>query len=120
MHIFANDAVRLRRGPRDIAGNLRIMMRHSLGPEAERGWVCIARLHREPRPIDAAPVQARRSSGFQPAAAQAQFLQRLPEQDRVWFPGTSGGVLLFAAMNQSVEKGSGGDDDSVRTYSAAI
>ena len=113
VHVLADDAVGFGRGPRNVAGNLRVVMRHALGAEAEGSGVGIARLHREARPVDGASVKARRRSGLQPAAAQAELLQSLAEQNCVGFAGASGGILLLAAVDQSVEKSAGGDDDGL-------
>ena len=38
VHVFANDAVSLRRGAGDVAGHLRVVMRDALGAKAERAW----------------------------------------------------------------------------------
>jgi transcriptional antiterminator Rof (Rho-off) len=99
---------------------LRVVMRHALGPEAEGRRVGVARLQREARPVDRASIKPRRRSRLQTAAAQAELLQRLAEQNCVRFPGTSGRILLLAAVDQSVEKSAGGDDYSLRADRAAI
>src|SRR5277367_4798628 len=95
-------------------------MRHPLGAETERSRVGVARLLGEARPVDGASVEARRGSGLEPAAAQAQFLQRFSEQNRIWFAGAPSRILLLAAVNQPVEKSSGGDDHGLRADSAAV
>src|SRR5260370_15571315 len=120
MNILANNAVRFRRGPRDITGNLRVVVRHLLGAEAERSGVGIARLLREAGPVNGASIKARRRAGLEAAAAQAEFLQRLSQQNRVRLARTSGRILLLAAMNQSIEKSSGGDNHSLRGHGAPV
>ena len=112
--------MRLRRGPRNIAGNLRVVVSDALGAEAERGGINITRLHRESRPVDGAPVKARRSARLEPATAQAEILQRLAQQNGIRLPGTPRRILLLSAVNQSVEKSSGGDDDRLRAHDAAV
>src|ERR1019366_2558033 len=102
------------------AGNLRVVVRHALGAEAEGRGVGIARLHREAGPVDSASVKARGRSRLEPAAAQPQLLQPLPKQNRSGFAGAPGGILLLAAVNQAVEEGSGGDDHSLRAHGAAV
>src|SRR5436305_6220309 len=97
--------------PCDIAGHLRVMMRHALPPEPEGRRILIARLHRKARPVNAAPVKAWRSSSLQPASAQPQILQRFTQQHRVRLTRTSRRILLLAAMNEAIEKSACGDDD---------
>ena len=41
MHVFADDAMSLGRGPGDVARHLRIMVRDALGAEAERGGIIV-------------------------------------------------------------------------------
>ena len=89
-------------------------MRHALGAEAERSGVGIARLLREAGPVNGASIKARRRSRLQPASAQAEFLQRLSQQNRVRLARTSGRILLLATMNQSVEESASRDDYSLR------
>jgi len=74
MHVFADDALRFRRGPGDVARDLRIMMRDTLGAEAERSGIGIAGLKLELRPVDGAAIEAWRCAGFQSSAAQAELL----------------------------------------------
>src|SRR5258708_32088706 len=120
MNVLANDAVCLRCSPRDVAGNLRVVMCHSLGPKTEGRGIVVSRLLRETRPIDGAPIEARRRSGLEPASAQPEVLQRLSEQNRIRFPRTSRRILLFPTVNQTIEKSPGGDDDSLRADGAAV
>ena len=114
MDVFADDAVRLRRGPGDVAGHLRIVVRDALGAEAERGGIGVAGLHLKARPVDGAAVEARRRAGLEAASAQAELLQGFAEQDGGGFAGASGGILLLAAVDQAVEEGAGRDDDGLR------
>src|SRR5207237_2755954 len=71
-------------------------------------------------PIDGASIETGRGAGLQAATAQAEFLQRFSEQDGGGFAGASGGILLFAAMDEPVEKCAGGDDDSIGADGAAV
>src|SRR5208282_5721445 len=100
-----------RRSPRDVTRNLRIMMGHAPGAEAEWCRVSIARLKNKARPVDRASVKPRRRACLQPASAQAKLFERLAKQNCVWFAGASGRILLLAAVNQAVEKCARGDDD---------
>ena len=79
MHVLADDAMRLRRGERDVAGHLLVVMRHAPGAEAEGRGIFVAGLHRELRPVDAAAVEPRRRAGLQAAAAQTKRLQRFAQ-----------------------------------------
>ena len=120
MNIFADDAMRLRRGPGDVAGHLRIVMRHPPGAKAERGGIGVAGLHLKLRPVDGAAVETRRRSGLQPATAQAKLLQSFAQKHGGGFAGASRGILLLAAMDQAVEERAGGDDDSGRADGASV
>ena len=120
VHVLADDAMRLCRGPGDVARHLRVVMRNALGAKAERRRIDVARLLGKARPVDAASVEARRSSGLEPASAQAELLQSLAQQNGVGFARTSRRVLLLAAVNQAVEKCSGRDDDGRRADRAAV
>ena len=120
MNVLADNAVSFGRGPCDVTGNLRIVMRDAPGAEAERRGVGIARLLGEARPVDAASIKPRRRSGLEAAAAQAKLLQSFAEQNCIGFAGASRGILLFAAMNEPVKKSSGSDDYSLRADGAAV
>src|ERR1700734_2473110 len=120
MHVLADNALSFARSPRDVAGHLRVMMRHALGAEAEGRGVGVSRLHREARPVNAAAIQARRRSRFQSATAQPQFLQRFTQQNRSRLPRAPGRILLLAVVNQAIQKSSGSDDHSLRAHGAAI
>src|SRR5208282_6517066 len=71
-------------------------------------------------PVDGAAVEARGRAGLQTASAQAEFLQRFTEQNGSRFAGTAGGVLLLAAVDESVEECPGSDDDSLCGDAAAV
>src|SRR5579862_3516799 len=120
VHVLANDAVGFRSGPGNVAGHLRVMMGHAFSTKAKRCGINVARLLGKAGPVDGAAVEARRSSGLEATAAQAEFLQSLAQQYGVGFAGTSGGILLFAAVDESVEKRSGGDDDGLCAHGAAV
>src|SRR5208283_3295346 len=120
MHVLANDAVRLRRGERDVTRHLLVVMRHSLGTKAERRGIVVARLHCELRPVDAAAVEARRSAGLQAAPTQAECLERLAQQHRRWLAAAARRVLLLATVNEPIEECARGDNDSLRRDRAAI
>ena len=96
------------------------MMRNPLGAKAEWRGIDVAGLHLKSRPIDGASIQSRRRSRLQPAAAQAQLLQRFAQQHRSRLARPSRGILLLAAMNQSIQKCSRGDDDRRCADRAAI
>ncbi len=81
-----------------------------LGAEGERGWVGVAGLLFEAGPVDGAAVEARRCSGLEAAAAEAEALEGFAEQRAGGLAGAAGGVLLLAAVDEAVEEGSGGDD----------
>src|SRR5216684_6854314 len=120
MHIFADDAVRLGRGPGDVAGNLRIVVGHAPGTKTERSRIRIAGLRRKARPVDSASIKPWRSARLQAADSQSELLQRFAQQNCVRLAGASRRILLLAAMNQPVEKCSGGDDDGLRADSAPV
>src|SRR5437588_4937587 len=120
MNIFADDAMGLRRGPREVAGHLRVMMRDAPGAKAERRRIVIPRLYRESRPVNCAAIQPRWGASLQPASSEAQLFQGFTQQDGVRFAGASSGILLLAAVDQAVQESSGGDDDGLRANGAAI
>ena len=71
-------------------------------------------------PVDGPAVEARWRAGLEAALAQAKLLQVLAEQDAGGLTGAAGGVLLLAAMNETVEEGAGRHDDGMRMNYAAI
>src|SRR5262252_1175473 len=120
MHVFADDAVRLGCGPRDVARHLRVVMCDALGAKTEGRWIVVPRLGRETGPIDRASIEPRRCAGLEPTAAQAEILQRLAEQNSIRFARTSCRVLLLSTMDQAVEECPGCDDDGLSANGTAI
>ena len=116
--VFADDAQRLRRGVGDVAADL--ALGNLAGAEAEGRRLGVAGLLLEARPVDGAAVEARRGSGLEPAAAQAEALERFAEENGRRLAAASGGVLLLAAVDESVEEGSGGDDDGSGEDAASV
>src|SRR6266700_932938 len=100
--------------PGDVARHLRVVMRDTLGAKTEGRGIGIAGLDLEFLPVNGATVQARWSSGFETASPQPELFKSFSKQDRGRFAGTARRILLLAAVNQAVEKRSGGDDDSPR------
>src|SRR5208283_3404383 len=88
--------------------------------EAEGRGVGVAGLNLKFGPVDGAAVEARGRAGLQTASAQAEFLQRFTEQNGSRFAGTAGGVLLLAAVDESVEECPGSDDDSLCGDAATV
>ena len=90
------------------------------GAEAEGCGIIVAGLNLEPRPVDSSAVEAGRRSSLQATAAQAKLLEGFAKQNCGWFTGTSGRILLLAALNQPIEKRAGRNDDGSRANPAAI
>ncbi len=118
MNILTNDAMRLRRSERYVARHLRLC--DLLGAKAEGRGIGVAWLYFELTPVDGAAVQTWRSSGLEPASAQSEQLEGFTQKLGGWFAAASGRIGLLATMNESVEKSSGRDDDSLCADSAAI
>src|SRR5580765_2696664 len=118
MNILADDAVRLCRGKRQIARHL--LLHDFLCAEAERRRIGVPRLDFKARPVNAAAIQTRWRSGFQPATTQAKQLERFSQKLRRWLSAASGRIGLLTAVDQSVEKSSSGDDDGLSAYGASI
>src|SRR5271166_2816731 len=95
-------------------------MSYALGAEAEWRGIFVAGLDREARPVDGASIEARRSASLQSASAQAEFLQSFSEQDCIRLARASCGILLLAAVDQSVEECSGGNDDGLGADGATV
>src|SRR5262249_7180007 len=108
VYVLRDDAMRLRRGERDVARYL--LLRDLLCPEAERRGISIAGLKVEARPVDGASIEPWRCPGLQTASTQSQQLERLAQQLRWRLARSSSGVRLLATMDQSVEESSCGDD----------
>src|SRR5205085_4517838 len=64
MNVFADNALRLRRSPRDVARDLSVVAGHTLGTETERRGIGITRLFLELGPIDRASIQTGRCSSL--------------------------------------------------------
>jgi len=71
-------------------------------------------------PLDGAAVEARGRAGLEAAGAEAEGAEGLAQQDRGGFAAASGGIALFAAVDEPVEKGAGGDDGGAGEEVAAI
>src|SRR5208282_5246150 len=110
MHVLTNDAMRLFGRKSDVAGHLRVMMRHSSRAEAEWSRIQIARLPLEARPLNGASVEPRRRPGLEPASAQPELLERFAQQNRRRFSRPSRRILLLPAMNQPVKKSPSSND----------
>jgi hypothetical protein len=120
MHVLANDAMGLFRGESDKAWHLAVVMRDPLCPKTEWSRIRIAWLLLEARPIDASAIESRRSAGLESASAQAELFKSLSKQNSVRLARASRRILLFAAVNQPIEKRTGRDDDGLGPHSAAI
>ncbi len=108
MHILANDGERFRRGEGDVATDLRPS--DGFGAKAERRGFGVAGLLVKLRPIDGAAVDAWRGSRLEAAIAQAQALQGFAEKHGCGLPAATGGIMLFAAVDEAIQECSGGDD----------
>ena len=105
--VFADDAQRLRSGVCDVTGDLplRQLRRAKLKGVGSASPGCSAkRLQSIVRPSSRGGVavlkrQPRRPSRF----------ERLAQQHAGWFAAAAGRVVFFAAVNQAIEKGAGGD-----------
>src|SRR5437763_3046477 len=118
MNILANDAVRLRRGEGDVARHLPL---HDLArAEAEGCRIVISGLHLKARPINASAIEPWRRSRLEPAAAQAQQLERFTQELRRRLATAAGRIGLFPAVNQSIEEGASSHDDGLCADTSAI
>ncbi len=79
VHVFADEAQRLRRGEGDVAADLRLD--DFLGAEAEGRGIGVAGLLFERLPVDGAAVEARRRSCLEAASAKAERAERFAEQN---------------------------------------
>ena len=118
MDVFADDAKGFGRGVGDVAGGL--SLRNFFSPKAEGGGIGVAGLFFEAGPVDGAAVEAGRGSGFQAAVAEAELFEGFAEEDGRRFAAASGGVAFFAAVDEAVEEGSGGDDGGMGVDLAAV
>jgi hypothetical protein len=101
-----------------VAGDLRL--NDLLRAEAEGRGVGVARLLFKHLPANGAAVETGRRAGLESAGAQAESPQRLAKEDRGRLAAAAGGIALFAAVNEAVEEGSGGDDGGAGEELAAV
>ncbi len=118
MDVFANDAMSFRRGVDDVAGHLGLG--DAAGAEAERSGIGVTVLRLKERPVDGAAIEAGRGPGLEAAVAEAERLEIFAEKDGGGFATASGGIGLLAAVDESVEERSGGDDDGAGAHVASI
>ena len=118
MHVLANEAQRLRRGEGDVAAYLRLD--DFLGPKAEGRGIGVAGLLFECLPIDGAAVEPRWRPSLESASPKAKSPQRFAEQNRRGLARAAGGIALFAAVDEAVQKCAGGDDGGAGEKIAAI
>ena len=118
MHVLADEAEGLRRGEGDVATDLRLD--DLLGAEAEGSGIGVAGLLFEGIPADGAAVEAGRRAGLEAAGAQAEGAQCFAEQDAGGLAAAAGGIALFAAVDEAVEEGAGGDDGGAGKEVAAV
>ena len=118
MDVLADEAQRLRRGEGDVAADLRL--HDFFGAEAEGRGIGVAGLLFKCVPADGAAVEARRRAGLEAAGAQAQSAEGFAEQDRGGLAAAAGGIALFAAVDEAVEKCAGGDDGGAGEEVAAV
>ena len=116
--VFADEAQRFRRGEGDVAGDLRLD--DFRGAEAERGGIGVAGLLLKHAPVDGAAIEARRRAGFEAAGAQAEAAQGFAEHNGGGLAATAGGIALFSAVDEAVQKCAGGDDDCAGHEAAAV
>ena len=95
-------------------------MRDPPGTKAERRGIVVAGLHLKLRPVDGAAVEARRRTRLEPATPQTKLLEGLAQKHGGGFAGASRGILLFAAVDQAVQKRAGRDDDSGGADGASV
>ncbi len=118
VHVLADEAQRLRRGEGDVAADLRL--HDLLCAEAEGRGIGVAGLLFERLPMDGPAVEARRRSGLESASAKAESAERFAEQDGGGLAAAAGGITLFAAVDEAVEKCAGGDDGGAGEQIAAV
>ena len=95
-------------------------MRDPPGTKAERGGIVVTGLHLKLRPVDGAAIEARRRARLEPATPQSKLLEGISQKHGGGFAGASRGILLFAAMDQAVQKRAGRDDDSGGADAASV
>src|ERR1035438_1741978 len=108
MNILANQSQRLRRRKRYVATDLRL--NDLRGSKTEGCWIGITGLFLKGVPSDGASIEAWRSACLKPAGSQAKRPERLTQKNAGRFAAAAGGVTLFPAVNEAVEKCACGDD----------
>ena len=98
---------------RDPARALLWMLR-GISEKRKHGHRFVARLFRHHRKIDAAPVDARRSPGFQPADRQVELAKLFGEAHSGRIAGAPTVVITQADVNQAGQKGTCSKDDRAR------
>ena len=58
--------------------------------------------------------------GLEPASPKAESAERFAEKNGGRLAAAAGGIALFAAVDEAVEKGSGGDDGGAGEKIAAV
>src|ERR1043165_1791692 len=73
-----------------------------------------------PIEINARAIQSGRRAGLQPAPFEGERLDRFGEHARRRFPSASGRTLLWADMNEPVEKRTGRDHERATAVAVAF
>src|SRR5438270_2117325 len=118
MHVLGDDAMRLRRGERDVAGHL--LLGDLLRAKAEWRRLGVARLNVEARPVDGTSIEPWRRARLEAASTQAEQLERFAQQLGWRLTGSSRGIGLLATVDQSIQECSGGDDDRLSANRAPV
>jgi hypothetical protein len=71
-------------------------------------------------PADGAAVETGRCSCFETAGPKAKSAECLAEEDRGGLTAAAGGITLFAAVDEAVEKRPGGDDGGAGEEVASV
>src|ERR1041384_2076497 len=108
----------LRIGIADPADGLRL--RDRARAKAERCRDRIATLHLELGKIDGAGIKPRRSACLQPANFEVEPAKGRAQEHRRGLAWGAGGIGLLAAVDQSIQKRTCGDDYSARLNRATI
>ncbi len=118
--VVADELHRCRCGSGDVAADL-AERRDLRRAERERRGVGVAGLFGEVCPVDGAAVETGRCAGFEAALAEAEMLEGFAEEDgRGFSRGAAGAGALFAAVDEAVEKGAGGDEDGAGVEAGAV
>ena len=73
--------------------------------------VFVGGLGGQPRPVDRATVEARRSAGLEAAHGEAERAELFAELKRRAFADTPAGLTLAAAIDAAAEESAGGEND---------